>query len=115
MKRKYSTRLSPVYLQEDRVRYYHARISREYKESNSVKCLSWSTHCLDLSPIENLWNKLKRNITKRHHRIKGISEMEQVLREEWSKIDKSYMEKLINSMDNRLQDCIKAKGASTRH
>jgi transposase len=64
------------------VRYYHARISREYKESKSVKCLLLFTRSLDLSPIENLWNKLKSNITKRHHRIKGISDMEQVLREE---------------------------------
>jgi len=62
------------------VRYYHARISREYKESKSVKCLSWCTQSLDLSPIENLWNKLKINITKRLHRIKGISKIEQVLR-----------------------------------
>ena len=64
------------------MRYYHARISREYKESKSVKCLLWFTRSLGLSPIENLWNKLKSNITKRYHRLKGISEMEQVLREE---------------------------------
>jgi hypothetical protein len=109
MKRLYSSRNKPVYLQEDGVSYHTAGIPEQYRRSQKVKSLGWPAQSPDLAPIENLWKIAKDRIGRRRHRIKSLEEMGNAIKEELSKISGDMLEKLARSFEKRLDLCIKAR------
>ena len=56
----------------------------------------------DLNPIENRWNVLKRNIV--NIIIKNKVELINVVKNEAAKISIEMVNKIINSMDNRIEE-----------
>ena len=67
----------------------------------------------DLNPIEHLWDELDRRVKKPDRINLGIFRSK--LFEEWEKLPKSVLEKLVNSLKRRLQAVIQAKGMNTRY
>jgi len=63
-----------------------------------------------LNPIEHLWSELERRIRRRPKNLKSIIELESALQEEWSKISKDVLTKLIESMPRRIEAVIENDG-----
>ena len=112
MKRKYGKK---VVIQENGAKYHFAPIPTTYKDSQKVQRMDWPPSSPDLSPIENLWKQLKDSISERRHRIKSILEMEVALQQEWAKIAKETLEKLMESMPKRMAQMLKNNGGSTKY
>lgn len=62
----------------------------------------------DINPIENLWHLLDTEVRKR--KISNKTDLQRVILEEWPKISKEIIQKLVESMPRRLQAIIEAKG-----
>ena len=87
MQRKYGTRNSPVYMQQDNHSVHSAKLIKKYLTRMKVKVLPWPPTSPDLAPIENLWKQDKVRISGRRHRIRTVKEMGDAIVSEWSKID----------------------------
>ena len=112
MRRKYGPE---VVMQEDNAPWHKANIVRDFLRSKRVKFCQWPPQSPDLSPIENLWNRIKNIIAGRRHRVKNVSMMEVALQEIWPEIEGERLDKLNESMPRRLDACIKNKGSSTKY
>ena len=97
-------------MQEDGAKYHFAPIPAAYKDSHKVQRLDWPPQSPDLSPIENFWKQLKDRISARKHRIRSIQEMEIALQQEWAKIEEEVLERLMESMPNRINLMLANKG-----
>ncbi|CAF4242006.1 unnamed protein product [Rotaria sordida] len=69
----------------------------------------------DLSSREHLWTILDRRIRQRIPPPKNEHELKELLIEEWNQIGSDITEKLIDSVENRLQECLNQGEFSTRY
>ena len=84
--------------------------------------LNWPLYSSDLNPIEHVWAKMKQWINKQYPQLKNMRESQstydeliRVIVEAWKAIPQDYIDKLIKSMDNRVNAVLKAKGWHTRY
>ncbi|KAG2193328.1 hypothetical protein INT47_012475 [Mucor saturninus] len=75
----------------------------------------WPAQSPDLNPIERVWAYLERRIEGRRYQIKNINQLEAALRDEWYDIPKTFLEKLVGSMNSRCKAVIEAKGGNTKY
>lgn len=75
----------------------------------NVTLLPWPAASPDLSPIENLWGIFKDKLKTR--RFKKGADLISYLQAEWEKLDPELLVKLIRTMPDRVDACIKAKGS----
>ena len=73
----------------------------------------WPQQSTDINIIENIWAKIKKNISRKHPANKN--ELWDLLKVEWSNIDTSHILQLYDSIPRRLQAVIKAKGPHTKY
>lgn len=89
--------------------------SKEVKAflKDNVKTIDWPPYSCDLSPIENLWPVLKRNVRKR--KPQTAMELENYIYEEWDQLDNQYISNLCNSIHNRISMCIENLGDKVKY
>lgn len=90
-----------------------AGIVKDWLIRKGISVLPWPPYSPDLNPIEHLWEELERRLKKRHPKNK--QELVNVLMDEWSKIDLSVLHKLVDSVPNRLYECVRVKGYPTKY
>lgn len=73
---------------------------KEWLLYNCPKLMKLPPQSPDLNIIENLWAKLETEIRK--HNISNKEDLQNALREEWSKITPEYIRHLVESIPNRL-------------
>ncbi|GFT31727.1 transposable element Tcb1 transposase [Trichonephila clavipes] len=56
----------------------------------------------DINPIEHVWDYLQQKLYE--HQISNKQDLGKYLVEEWTKIDRSFCKKLIQSMPSRLRE-----------
>ncbi|GBO06682.1 Transposable element Tcb1 transposase [Araneus ventricosus] len=93
--------------QQDNPRSHTAKITR----TKRVPVLEWPAASPDISPIENIWRILKRNIAQR--RPRNIQQLQDYLRKEWEKISTDTLSRLVSSMPKRLSAVIRRTGDVT--
>lgn len=102
-------------LMHDNARPHTAASVRDYLAEIGIPVLRWPANSPDLNPIEHLWDMLKRKIRARDHAPTTIQEVVQAAQEEWDLIPQHEVIKLIRSMQNRLRECIRARGGHTHY
>ena len=86
---------------------------KDWLKQKTIQTLPWPSFSPDLNPIENLWDEFERRIKR--HQPKNLEELELQLTQEWSNIELSVLEKLIDSVASRLYECVKTKGYPARY
>ena len=74
-------------------------IAKKFVKNNVPELLEWPANSLDLNPIENYWNVIKRRVEKR--KPANIDEMEQFMKEEIEKTHSNFPINFVNSMKDR--------------
>ncbi|GFW64451.1 transposable element Tc1 transposase [Trichonephila clavipes] len=67
---------------------------------NCPKVIKTPAQSADLNPIEHLWGIFEKRLRECH--FWNRRQVEEILREEWSKIDQEVTEKLVKSIPQRL-------------
>ena len=100
------------YLQRDS-KVHRANNITNYLNSRGAEIIldsiPWPSYSPDLNPIENLWAILKANIKKRLP--KALEELKDIIMKEWDNLNDDYVRNLCFSIHNRIEMCIKNKGA----
>ncbi len=86
-----------------------AAITTAWLRNRRVRVLNWPACSPDLSPIENIWRKLKI----RQRRPRTLQQLEIYIRQEWDQIPTPKLQKLITSMPRHLQTLLKRRGDAT--
>jgi hypothetical protein len=86
-------------------------ILNNWLEENKIETLKWPHSSLDQNPIEHMWDELESRI-KQHH-LYNKEEPKKVLQQEWVGIGNVVPEKLIDSVPDRLYECLPMKDYRT--
>ena len=84
-----------------------------FLKAENVTFMHWPPQSLDLNPIENVWKTLGERSKARNP--KTTEQLWNALREEWNKITRPDINKLIFSCSRRCQSVLEAKGLHTKY
>ena len=94
----------------------------EWAKENGVEVLEWPPYLPDLNPIENVWYILKAEIMRQYPELvampKNNTAMEALVRVAitvWEELGEEVLDKLVESMNRRLQAVINAGGWYTKY
>lgn len=99
--------------QHDNDPKHRAVFVSDWLKKNRIEVLQWPSFSPDLNPIEHIWDELERRMKK--HQPKNKDELKRYLLQEWLGIGKDVTEKLVDSVPNRLYECLQMKGYPTRY
>lgn len=89
---------------------------------HGIELLDWPPNSPDLSPIENIWSILKRQIRRRFPHLRDLkdneedrAEFQRCVEDAWRAIPQAQIVACIDSLERRLQACIRARGWYTKY
>lgn len=104
-----------IIFQHDNDPKHTSRKATQNLRDLELEVLEWPAQSPDLNPIEHLWEDLKRSLAKYETQPKGMTELWERVEAEWNKISIDTCRKLIDSMPNRIEAVLKAKGGYTKY
>ena len=107
--------MDEVIFQQDNDPKHTSRKAQNWIEEQDFMVLDWPSQSPDLNPIEHLWGHLKRELAKYPTHPKGVWELWERAQTVWGNIEPEVCQKLIESMPQRLEAVIKAKGGHTKY
>ncbi|GFU61043.1 transposable element Tc1 transposase [Trichonephila clavipes] len=95
--------------QQDYAHQHTTRVDQDFLRH--FRTLPWPASSLDLSPVEHVWDQLKRQMTSCH----SVQDLELAVQDLWAHLPQKYIRCLINSMPDRVAACVAAGGSLTRY
>ncbi|GFX32756.1 transposable element Tc1 transposase [Trichonephila clavipes] len=95
--------------QQDNARPHTASVAQDFLRH--FQTLPWPARSLDLSPVEPVWDQLKRQMPSCH----SVHDLELAVQDLWAHLPQDNIRCLINSMPDRVAACIAAGGGPTRY
>ncbi|GFX72292.1 transposable element Tc1 transposase [Trichonephila clavipes] len=95
--------------QQDNARPHTARVAQDFLRH--FQTLPWLAHSPDLSPVEHVWDQLKRQMPSRY----TVHDLELAVQDLWAHLPQDNIRCLINSMPDRVAAYIAAGGGRTRY
>jgi transposase len=92
----------------------HKKVCIPVREELGMRCHQHPPNSPDLNPIENIWAHMKHIISKEYAHITSQKVMREVVVSIWNDFVDNRWDHLVESMPERIQAVIKAKGGSTR-
>ncbi|GFT07179.1 transposable element Tcb2 transposase [Trichonephila clavipes] len=90
--------------QQDNARPHTARVAQDFVRH--FQTLLWPSRSPDLSPVEHVWDQLKRQIPSCH----SVHDLVLAVRDLWAHLPQDNIRCLINSMKDRVAACIAGGG-----
>lgn len=106
-----------VIFQDDNAPIHAARCVQAWfqEHEDEVQHLPWPAQSPDLNIIEPLWSVLEARVRTRYPPPTSLPELQQLLHDEWSNIPLDTIQCLYESIPNRIQAVLTAKGSPTRY
>ncbi|GBM34241.1 hypothetical protein AVEN_60582-1 [Araneus ventricosus] len=101
--------LPGVSFQQDNARLHTARVAQDILRH--VQTLPWSAHSPDLSPIEHVWDQLKRQMPLCHF----VHGLEVAVQDLWIHLPQDNIRRLINTMPDRVAAMYCSRGGPTSY
>ena len=95
---------------------HKAKSVMQWLKDHDVSVLEWVGQSPDANPIENAWTKLK-SIIRRYPAASNLDELTKNIKRGWRELgrDTAYLQKLTDSMSNRVEAIIAADGDVTKY
>ncbi|GFX09875.1 transposable element Tcb2 transposase [Trichonephila clavipes] len=101
--------LPGAFFQQDNARPHTARVAQNFLRH--FQGLPWPARSPYLSPVEHVWDQLKRQIPSCH----SVHDLELAVQDLWAHLPQDNIRCLINSMPDRVTACVVAGGGPTRY
>jgi Winged helix-turn helix len=102
--------------QQDGARCHTSAVTTKWLNDNIpsyIKPQDWPPNSPDLSPIENLWSILSLSVYK-DPEPKNIAQLKRRLQQAWKSVKVETLQKMIQSMPDRVRAVMKEKGNTVR-
>jgi hypothetical protein len=106
--------VEPIF-QHDNDPKHTSKKAQKYLSNKEFEVLDWPSQSPDLNPIEHVWRQLKLAIFLRTDKASSLDEVFNIVKEEWDKFPLANLHKLVDSMPDRIQEVIAAKGGHTHY
>ncbi|GFW04200.1 transposable element Tcb2 transposase [Trichonephila clavipes] len=94
---------------QDNAHPHTARVAQDFLRH--FQTLPWPARSPDLSPVEHVWDQLKRQMPSCH----SVHDLELAVQDLWAHLPRDNIRCLINSLPDRVAACIAAGGGPTRY
>ena len=84
-------------------------------QGNNINVVQWPSMSPDLSPIEQVWDKLDKRVRRRQIQPNTLAQLEQALIQEWNNLPQNVIRGYLRSMRRRCIAIINAAGGHTRY
>lgn len=101
--------------QQDNAAIHKSKETMKWFEENNIYVMDWPSLSPDLNPVENVWSWLVRKIYLNGKQYGTVQELKNAIQEAWEECPQEYLDKLINSMPDRIFEMIKLNGDKTHY
>ena len=117
----------PIYddtrhFQQDNAKIHRSQVAEDWLNRHGITWIDWPAHSPDLNPIEHVWAAMKRRLYKLFPHLASlkrnsldIEEFKACLRIAWEAVPTALVQRLFDTMENRLQAVKKARGWYTKY
>ncbi len=105
----------PMVFMQDNAPCHKAKVVMDFLSQEGVETLDWPPQSPDMNPIEKLWAIIKARRKKKYGVPKTRDELIEQIFDIWNSIEPELIEKLANSINNRVLAVLKAKGKATKY
>ena len=105
--------LNSLIFQQDNAPCHRAKFVANWLKKRKVKTLQWPPNSPDLNPIENLWSWLDGKLAK--EQLNTLQDLTVAIDRILSNVPDHLIKNLVESMPNRIHECLKAHGGITRY
>lgn len=99
--------------QHDNAPAHKSHVIRQFLARRGIGTIDWPSSSPDLNPIEHVWDHIGRNVQSR--RPENLLQLQEMVREEWEKLEMDFVNNLVNSMKRRIQAVIESRGGNTHY
>jgi len=103
-----------IHFQQDNASSHTSKLTKKWFEDNRIPLFYHPANSPDLSPIEPVWNELKKIIRNLEHRPTSTDELIAAIHAAWEELSIENVDKHIHSMPDRVEAILKARGGHTR-
>ena len=98
--------------QQDNAPIHASGETQEWFRSKKIQVIDWPAYSPDLNPMENLWGILARKIYENNRQYDNIDQLKNSLEKVWDDIDQTILQRLVDSMPNRIFEVTRLNGNS---
>ena len=107
-----STKQASIFMQ-DNTPCHKTMVVMNFLKAENITVIDWPPQSSDLNPFENVWKTLGERSKARNP--KTTEQLLKALQEEWNKITRQDINKLISSCSRRCQSVIEANWLHTKY
>ena len=100
-------------LLHDKATVHTSKLTTTYLKKNKIDTITLPGCSSDLNPIEHVFADLKRKLGRQN--VSSVKCLEKLITKIWSKLEKHYLSKLVDSMPKGLQEVIRRNGGMTKY
>jgi len=101
--------------QQDNASILTSNETTEFFVEHSIDKIDWPAKSPDLNPIENVWAYLTRKVYHDGKQFSTINELKESILREWSALQVSYLQKLVDSMKTRCLKVLQSNGKAIKY
>lgn len=87
----------------------------EWFRDHEMVPLPWPACSPDCNPIENLWGIMVRHVYHNARQFQTVNELKTAIQEAWDSIEPPLLQKLSNSMPNRIAKLLQNNGSTINY
>ena len=81
----------------------------------NINVLEWPAYSPDMNPTENIFGILARRVYMNNRQYDDVDQLKSSIEKEWKALETEFLQKLVDSMPNRLFELTKANGSWTHY